>query len=415
MNSPARNSRQRTLALIVGLMLFAAPSWNATAVNADGNLPAGLHKTSFGKTRSVEGLLAQSLLQITRGQTDAALATIDSLLNIVPNFKLAHLIRGDLLMARSRELVSFGSINNASQDTIVDFQEEARVRLQRYLAQHDVQHIPEYLWRLDPEYAHAIVVDTAKSRLYLYSNDNGTPRYMADYYITVGKNGVGKQKEGDKRTPEGIYFAGKQLQRKLPDFYGSGAFPLNYPNEWDIRQGKDGHGIWLHGTPGDTYSRPPRASDGCIVLSNPDLDTLKPYLKNGNTPIVIARNAQLVSDAQLTAQKTDLLSEIENWRKAWEAQETERYLAFYSKDFYSKIREFNRRAAEKRRNQATSAPAEITLSNISVFRYPNDQQEMVVVNFEQKYKSNNLDNRMRKRQYWVLENKRWKILYEGAS
>ena len=415
MNSPARNSRQRTLALIVGLMLFAAPSWNATAVNADGNLPAGLHKTSFGKTRSVEGLLAQSLLQITRGQTDAALATIDSLLNIVPNFKLAHLIRGDLLMARSRELVSFGSINNASQDTIVDFQEEARVRLQRYLAQHDVQHIPEYLWRLDPEYAHAIVVDTAKSRLYLYSNDNGTPRYMADYYITVGKNGVGKQKEGDKRTPEGIYFAGKQLQRKLPDFYGSGAFPLNYPNEWDIRQGKDGHGIWLHGTPGDTYSRPPRASDGCIVLSNPDLDTLKPYLKNGNTPIVIARNAQLVSDAQLTAQKTDLLSEIENWRKAWEAQETERYLAFYSKDFFSKNREFKRWAAEKRRNQATSAPAEITLSNISVFRYPNDQQEMVVVNFEQKYKSNNLDNRMRKRQYWVLENKRWKILYEGAS
>ena len=415
MNSPARNSRQRTLALTMGLMLFAAPSWNATAVNADGNLPAGFHKTSFGKTRSVESLLAQSLLQITRGQTDAALATIDSLLNIVPNFKLAHLVRGDLLMARSRELVSFGSINNASQDTIVDFQEEARVRLQRYLAQHDVQHVPEYLWRLDPEYAHAIVVDTAKSRLYLYSNDNGTPRYIADYYITVGKNGVGKQKEGDKRTPEGIYFAGKQLQRKLPDFYGSGAFPLNYPNEWDIRQGKDGHGIWLHGTPGDTYSRPPRASDGCIVLSNPDLDALKPYLKNGNTPIIIARNAQLVSDAQLIVKKADLLGEIDSWREAWEAQDTERYLEFYSRNFFTKNRDFDRWVAEKRRKQTTAFPAEITLSNISVFSYPNDQQEMVVVNFEQKYKSNNLDDRMRKRQYWVLENKRWKILYEGAS
>jgi len=413
-NSPARNSR-RTLALTVGLMLLAAPSWNATAVNADGNLPAGFHKTSFGKTRSVEGLLAQSLLQITRGQTDAALNTIDSLLNIVPNFKLAHLVRGDLLMARSRELVSFGSINNAPQGTIVDFQEEARVRLQRYLAQQDMQHAPDYLWRLDPEYAHAIVVDTAKSRLYLYSNDNGTPRYMADYYITVGKNGVGKQKEGDKRTPEGIYFAGKQLQRKLPDFYGSGAFPLNYPNEWDIRQGKDGHGIWLHGTPGDTYSRPPRASDGCIVLSNPDLDALKPYLKKGNTPIIIVRNAQPVANAQPIASKTDLLREIESWRQAWESQETERYLEFYSRDFFTKGRGFERWAAEKRRKQATATPVEITLSNISMFRYPSDQQEMVVVNFQQNYKSNNLDDQMRKRQYWVLENKRWKILYEGAS
>jgi murein L,D-transpeptidase YafK len=411
----AKTGKQRTLALAVGMMLFAIPSWNATVVNADSNLPAGFHKTSFGKPRSVEGLLAQSLLQITRGQTDAALATIDSLLNIVPNFKLAHLVRGDLLMARSHELAGFGSVNDAPQDAIIDFQEEARVRLQRYLAQQDAQPLPEYLWRLDPEYAHAIVVDTAKSRLYLYRNDNGTPRYIADYYITVGKNGVGKQKEGDKRTPEGIYFAGKQLQRKLPDFYGSGAFPLNYPNEWDKRQGKNGHGIWLHGTPGDTYSRPPRASDGCIVLANPDLDALKPYLKNGSTPVIIARDAQLVPDTQLTAQKTDLLREIESWRQAWQAQETERYLDFYSRDFFTKNHDFDRWAAEKRRKQATAVPAEITLSNISVFRYPNDQQEMVVVNFEQEYKSNNLDDRVRKRQYWVLENKRWKILYEGTS
>ena len=123
----------------------------------------------------------------------------------------------------------------------------------------------------------------------------------------------------------------------------------------------------------------------------------------------------MVSNTQLTSQKADLLREMENWRKAWEAQETERYLDFYSRDFFTKGRDFERWTAEKRRKQATAIPAEITLSNISVFRYPNDQQEMVVVNFEQQYKSNNLNDRMRKRQYWVLENKRWKILYEGAS
>jgi murein L,D-transpeptidase YafK len=61
-------------------------------------------------------------------------------------------------------------------------------------------------------------------------------------------------------------------QDKLTDFYGSGAFPINYPNEWDRIRGRNGYGIWLHGTPRDTYSRPPRASDGCIVLSNEDLD-----------------------------------------------------------------------------------------------------------------------------------------------
>lgn len=417
MSTPVKNRLQHTLAITVGLLLIAVPSWNVTAVNADGKLPSGFHRTAFAKTRSVEGLLAQSLLEITRGQTDAALATIDHLLSTVPNFKLAHLVRGDLLMARSRELGSFGSAGHAPQDAITDFQEEARVRLQRYLAQQNAQSVPNYLWQLDTEYEHAIVVDTTKSRLYLYRNENGVPRYIADYYVTLGKNGTGKQKEGDKRTPLGIYFAGKQLQRKLPDLYGTAAFPLDYPNEWDKHQGRNGHGIWLHGTPGDTYSRPPRASDGCVVLSNPDLETLRSTLKKGNIPVIIAGDAPpaSASETELTEQKESLLREIASWRQAWESQDTERYLDFYSKDFFAKDRDFKRWAEEKRRVQARKIPAEITLSNISMFRYPSDEESMVVVNFEQEYKSKNLDDRIRKRQYWVLENKRWKILYEGAS
>jgi murein L,D-transpeptidase YafK len=411
----AKGKKPHVLAMTLGLLLVAVPSWNATAVVADENRPSNFHKVAFTTPRSVEGLLAQGLLEITRGQTDNALATIDSLLNIVPNFKLAHLVRGDLLMARSQALTSFGNAGQTSSDIIVDFQEEARVRLQRYLALQDAQRIPAYIWRLDAEHEHAIVVDTAKSRLYLYRNDQGTPRYLADFYITVGKNGIGKQKEGDKRTPLGIYFAGKQLQRTLPDFYGSAAFPLNYPNEWDRKQGKSGHGIWLHGTPGDTYSRPPRASDGCIVLSNPDLNALKPILSNGKTPVIVAHNAPLVSEIELAAQQEELMRALEGWRQAWESQEAERYLDFYSQDFFARNRDFRRWSNEKRRILATKIPAEITLSNISMFRYPYDQQEMVVVNFQQEYKSNNLNDRMGKRQYWVLENKRWKILYEGAS
>ncbi len=151
------------------------------------------------------------------------------------------------------------------------------------------------------------------------------------------------------------------------------------------------------------------------MLSNPDLEALRSILKNGNTPVIIAGGTQLASEAELTEQKESLLREIASWRQAWESQDTERYLDFYSKDFFTKERDFKRWAEEKRRVQARKVPAEITLSNISMFRYPSDEKSMVVVNYEQEYKSNNLDDRMRKRQYWVLENKRWKILYEGAS
>jgi hypothetical protein len=49
-----------------------------------------------------------------------------------------------------------------------------------------------------------------------------------------------------------------------------------------------------------------------------------------------------------------------------------------------------------------------------MFRYPREG-DFVVVNFEQSYRSNNLSNTMRKRQYWIKESGRWKILYEGSA
>lgn len=40
---------------------------------------------------------------------------------------------------------------------------------------------------------------------------------------------------------------------------------------------------------------------------------------------------------------------------------------------------------------------------------------MVVVTFDQQYRSDNLDNTMKKRQYWKREDGKWKIIYEGAA
>ena len=51
------------------------------------------------------------------------------------------------------------------------------------------------------------------------------------------------------------------------------------------------------------------------------------------------------------------------------------------------------------------------ISNIHL----SEQPDMVVVNFEQHYSSNNLSNRMKKRQYWMKQNNLWKIIYEGAA
>ncbi len=387
--------------------------WNATAINR-GSISDFFGNSKFNPNY-IEELLVKSLIEVTQGQIQQALDTTEELLSKAPNFKLAHLVRGDLLMARSQQISSFGSSATRSPETIKDFQREARLRLEHYMSQQRPRGLPEPLWQIDNSHQHVVVVDADKSRLYLYRNEDGKPVYVSDYYVTLGKNGSDKFVEGDKRTPIGVYFAGTKLTKELPDFYGGMAYPLNYPNEWDRHQGKKGYGIWLHGTPSDTYSRPPLASDGCLVMANPELKSLEPIFKNGKTLFVIANNLKWLDQSQVSAQKESLSKALETWRKDWESQDTEQYLSHYSKEFFSQSTDYDGWVAHKRRVQASKPDVEIKLSNVSMLRYPNSKREMAVVNFEQSFKSNHLDNRMRKRQYWVIEDNSWKIMYEGPA
>lgn len=398
--------------------------WNATAVNrfSFGNL---LPKASFGSAATiasdvaadlVEGLLVKGLLEISEGKHQQALNTIDQLIQSVPNFKLAHLVRGDLLMAQGKYLQGFGDPSNNQPEAVKDLQDEARVRIERYLSKQNQEKQPNLILAPNAQQSHLMLIDTSKSRLYLYEKHDNQLKYVADYYITVGKNGVEKQTEGDKRTPIGVYFASTKLKQQLPDFYGEGAYPLSYPNEWDKAHNRNGSGIWLHGTPSSTYSRPPRASDGCVVLANQDLKALEPALQSGKTPVIIANNLQWLNDSSTPEQERALLNKhIDNWLNDWRAQDTEKYLSHYSKDFSTNGINYQQWAEHKYRVQASKPEVEISLSNISMFSYPDPQKKLVVVDFTQNFNSPHLKNKMQKRQYWIQEDNRWKIIYEGAA
>jgi len=364
-------------------------------------------------SRAMEALLVKSLNSVGSNHLDVALNEVDALLKANPNFKLAQMLKGDLLMARAKPLSGFGNDPDAPTDRVNDLRDEARVRLQR-VQQQPVTSAPRYIWQLDPQQHYAIVVDTSKSTLYLYENVNGSPRYVENFYISVGKKGADKLSEGDQKTPLGVYFVNAYLSKKqLTDFYGSGAYPISYPNEWDTRQGRNGHGIWLHGTPSDTYSRPPLASNGCVVLSNDDLTHIGKSLQVGTTPVIIT-NRMEISDDKDKADQADLLKAIEQWRSDWSSLNTDSYLTHYAPDFAAGSFRLDTWSAQKRLVNSGKSWIKVGLSGLSIFPYPN-QPDLVVVNFEQDYASNNLENRMKKRQYWIKRDNRWKIVYEGAA
>ena len=365
-------------------------------------------------TRGTEVQLVNSLQAINNNRLDIALNEVNGLLRVNPNFKLAQLVRGDLLMARAGAIDNFGSAPNAPRGKIEDLRDEARVRLQRVLSQSDTSLKPRFLWQMDARQKYALVVDASRATLFVYENVNGEPRYVTDFYITIGKLGTEKISEGDQRTPIGVYFVKTELKKNaLTDFYGSGAYPLDYPNEFDRRNRRTGSGIWLHGTPSDTYSRPPRASNGCVVLANDDLNKLAPYLQAGITPIIIT-NRMDWSNEQDQNEHAALLQEIEQWRKDWASLDTDAYLKHYAPSFTNDDMDYPKWAKQKRLVNSAKSWIKLNLSNVSVFAYP-EQPNLVVVNFEQDYSSDNLSNRMKKRQYWIKQNDRWQIIYEGAA
>ena len=362
-----------------------------------------------------EPMLEQVFRQIEHKRLDLALEQVDALLRIWPNFRLGHLIRGDLLLARASALTTIGNAPNAPAERLADLRDEAVVRIRAYRDKPPVNSVPRYLMQMPADQRHAVVVDTRRSRLYLYENVNGRPRFVADWYVSHGRLGTDKTREGDKKTPLGVYqVTGFLPPERLTDFYGAGALPINYPNAWDRKQGKNGHGIWLHGTPSDTFSRPPRASDGCVVLANPDFLALNRYLQGAPVPVVISDQVEWLSLDDWQAERSEFNRAMEQWRVDWESRNPDRLLAHYSPKFSADGKDFAAFARSKRDALVTKQWIKVGVRNLSTFRNPG-RDPVVVVTFEQDYRSDALSNVMRKQQYWQKENGRWRIVFEGSA
>ncbi len=333
-----------------------------------------------------------------------------------PNFRLAHLIRGDLLLARLQPIHTFGNVmKTVPPERVEELRAEALARLRVLKDRLPGTKVPSNLLQLRADQTHALVVDSARSRVYVFENSGGKARYVSDFYVTLGKQGVGKTREGDQKTPVGVYWVTANLPRqKLTDFYGAGAFPINYPNPWDRRLGRNGSGIWLHGTPSNTYSRPPRASDGCIVLANTDLQALSPYLQVGLTSVVITGEIDWRTPDEIEVDRAKVAGILDTWRKDWESGNIDKYLSHYSRSFKSSDQDYAAWTSHKRRIGGAKAWIRIQLSGLSIIRHP-EQKNVVETVFQQRYSSNNLSNTMRKRQYWIQEQGSWKIIYEGAA
>jgi L,D-transpeptidase catalytic domain len=260
-----------------------------------------------------ESLLREVHRLLSMGQRAQALGLAQDLVARYPHFQLGQLLFADLLSMTSGQTVDARVVSDFALPTLArklkQLNDQAQLRLARPDSQVYKGKEPAGLAFLSPKVPFVILVDALHSRLYVMAHNaqaNGL-KVIFESYMSVGQRGVGKQQKGDGKTPLGLYFIQRAYPgHALPDLYGAGALTLNYPNDLDVLDGKTGSGIWLHGSPSEEFSRAPEASDGCVVLTNPDMAFLMRLQLPVGTPVFIQRQIDWVEPQKNQDLRTQL-------------------------------------------------------------------------------------------------------------
>ena len=362
---------------------------------------------------------------------ELALDAAASLTHDVPGFKLAQLVYADLLTARAGGTPGFGAAGPAAAASagvvaeVADLREEALQRLRALQERPPEGQVPAEFIVLPKAVHHAIAVDTTRSRLYLFENGPKGMRLVSDHYVSVGKQGVDKTVEGDQRTPLGVYFVSDRVgQGSLGEAFGAGAMQLNYPNLFDQLHGRTGSGIYVHGVPFSTYSRPPKDSDGCVTLANDELVMLMNTVPVHDTPVIITRQIHWVADDPARLIHAEILDAVNRWQAVRAGDDLAALDAFYVPGAAPETPAAPPAPPSQPtvawvhgKRVVTPPPAvapkdPVAFDSLSVMTWSDDRQKTMVVTFNERGTRTHRETTLR--QYWERDASRWKIVAEGT-
>jgi L,D-transpeptidase YnhG len=175
--------------------------------------------------------------------------------------------------------------------------------------------------------------------------------------------------------------------------------------------------------PFNTYSRPPKDSDGCVTLANDELVALMKTVPIHDTPVIITRQIHWVSDSAAQLHRAEILDAVNHWQSVRAGDDAESLKTFYEPG-----------AAPETPVAPPAPPPQptvvmihgkrhvlpppavppkdpISFDNLSVMTW-SDARETMVVTFNERSTRTHRETALR--QYWERDDARWKIVAEGV-
>jgi murein L,D-transpeptidase YafK len=275
---------------------------------------------------------------------------------------------------------------------------------------------PASLIRIPESASKVFIAETSTARFHRFDRQGDNLSHTGSYYMSIGRDGAGKQNAGDRRTPLGAYFVTEQLDTsKLHEKYGVTAFPLDYPNAWDQRRERDGDGIWVHGVDPRSGQRPELDTDGCIALTNEDLISLAPLFQSNVTPVLVMQAIRWVDASEVLALRTELEQRVADWVSSKIAGDLQAYLSLYDGDFERWGMNFDEWSSLTLQTQALDPMRNATLRNLLLLAYP-EENDLYLSRFQLLVEEGDREIVTTKRLYWRRDtNGELKIIAENEG
>jgi murein L,D-transpeptidase YafK len=251
-----------------------------------------------------------------------------------------------------------------------------------------------------------IMIEKSTQKLFIF---DGGQNILKTFKITTGQNVGNKTTQGDKRTPEGIYFATDVLKAlQLAPEYGIMAIPMNYPNPIDIAKKRGGKGIWIHATNHSDRLLKPYDTKGCVVTINGDILEIARYINLETTPVIISKKIVYTTPDKLKQEGDTVKTIIDDWKTAWEQKDIDNYISYYSEDFRSQDMNINQWKRYKDRLYHQYNTIKVNIEDLRLLHYDG----YIVAVFKQEYSSDSLRDIGIKRLYLTKRDKDWRISAE---